>query len=136
MKRVDEYELELMHERQRRAERDDEREPFAAHKRRPRRRPRSSRFRTLARISDAIAAEQAEAHAEREAAFRTSVDPGVAEANAMSYIRVREGSQGRLVDDSPLEPTEAGLGACCGEGPAEPESARGAGPGAVLGVAA
>lgn len=136
MKPIDEYELDLMYERERRAERDHEREPVVARKRRPSRKPRYSRFRTLARINDAVVAEQAKVHEEKEAAWRRKTGVVLAGPTAMSYIRVREGSQGRLADDSPLEPNEAGAGTRCGEGSAESEPARRVGPGAVLGVAA
>ena len=61
MMRVDEYDLELAKALARRLERDDERERFDARRQAVTRRPRYSRFRTLARITDAIAA----AHDER-----------------------------------------------------------------------
>jgi hypothetical protein len=52
--RLDEHDLELAHAMQRRFDRDDERERFDARRRAVARRPRYSRFRTLARITDAI----------------------------------------------------------------------------------
>jgi hypothetical protein len=61
MMRLDEYDLELAQAMARRLERDDEHERFDARRQAVARRPRYSRFRTLARITDAIAA----AHDER-----------------------------------------------------------------------
>ena len=52
---LDEHELELAHELEHRLDRDDERERTARRRMRTARRPRYSRFRTLARITDAIA---------------------------------------------------------------------------------
>lgn len=66
MMRIDEYDLELAHAVQRRLDRDEERERFDARRRAVPRRPRYSRFRTLARITDAIAA----AHAEQAESIR------------------------------------------------------------------
>lgn len=55
---LDEHELELAHERERRLDRDDDRERVARRHRRAVRKPRYSRFRTLARITDAIARDE------------------------------------------------------------------------------
>jgi hypothetical protein len=52
---LDEHELEAAHELERRLDRDDERERIARRRMRAARRPRYSRFKTLARITDAIA---------------------------------------------------------------------------------
>lgn len=69
---VDEYDLELAHAVQRRLDRDDERERVDERLRAVARRPRYSRFRTLARITAAIAAaaqaEQPRGTRQREAA--------------------------------------------------------------------
>jgi hypothetical protein len=56
VKRTDEHDRELAHERARRIERDDERMSGAPHVL-VRRRPRYSRFRTLARIHDRMTAD-------------------------------------------------------------------------------
>jgi hypothetical protein len=49
--KIDEHELEAMHSRERRFERDDEHERFDWARMRPARRPRYSRFRTLAAMT-------------------------------------------------------------------------------------
>lgn len=54
--KIDEQELESMHARERRFERDDEHERFDWARMRPTWKPRYSRFRTLARIAEAQAA--------------------------------------------------------------------------------
>ena len=110
---VDEYDLERSHELERRLDRDAEREPQVW--RRPQRRPRyfsGLMFRPI------------------------STTTPVAASPAMSYIRVREVSQGRIPDDSALAAAEGRAGARGGNGSAQLEPARWPGTGELLGEAA
>ena len=69
---LDEHELETAQELERRLDRDDERERIARRRLRAARKPRYSRFKSLARITDAIALDSERAarpySIEREAA--------------------------------------------------------------------
>ena len=111
----DEYDLERSHELERRLDRDEEREQSIYRAGKPRRRSRyfsGLMFRSIPKTAP------------------------VAPPTSMSYIAVREAPQGRVADGSTLEPDEGSAGARGGLRAAHVESTRGAGAGAVPGVAA